>query len=138
MLGAGTACREYRAGQRHVKALLSAWRMGNPDRRSGVHGGRRGARGRPKTEWESLTATEHRVVKLAADGLTNSQIGDLLYISRRTVETDLCPYRKLGIRSRTELAAAATRGNGVTAEPALSSSSGPGALALRARRHTHR
>lgn len=53
-----------------------------------------------------LTATEQRVAELAAAGRTNDEIAASLFISRRTVEANLTRiYRKLGIRSRTELAA---------------------------------
>jgi DNA-binding CsgD family transcriptional regulator len=76
----------------------------------GIHRGRRGARQRPQLGWDSLTPTEHRVVDLAAEGLTNPQIGERLYISRRTVQTHLAHvFTKLGISSRTQLAAEATR-----------------------------
>jgi DNA-binding CsgD family transcriptional regulator len=50
------------------------------------------------------------VVDLVIDGLTNPQIGERLYISRRTVQTHLAHvFTKLGISSRTQLAAEATR-----------------------------
>lgn len=53
----------------------------------------------------ALTATEQRVADLAAAGRTNKQIAAELYLSERTVEANLTKvYRKLGIRSRTELA----------------------------------
>jgi DNA-binding NarL/FixJ family response regulator len=43
---------------------------------------------------------------LVADGLTNPQIGERLFISRRTVQTHLVHvFAKLGISSRTQLAA---------------------------------
>jgi DNA-binding NarL/FixJ family response regulator len=48
---------------------------------------------------------------MAADGLSNREIGQKLYLSNRTVGSHL--YRvfpKLGITSRTELAAALTVG----------------------------
>jgi DNA-binding CsgD family transcriptional regulator len=52
-----------------------------------------------------LTATEERVAALAADGLTNREIADRLFIGIKTVEGNLSRvYRKLGVRSRTELA----------------------------------
>jgi DNA-binding NarL/FixJ family response regulator len=55
----------------------------------------------------SLSATEHRAAELAAEGLTNNQIAAQLFISRRTVETNLDrAYRKLGIHSRAQLAVA--------------------------------
>ncbi|MFF5550363.1 helix-turn-helix transcriptional regulator [Streptomyces olivaceoviridis] len=52
----------------------------------------------------SLTATEVEIAMLAAEGLTNKQIGERLYLSHRTVGTHL--YRifpKLGITSRAAL-----------------------------------
>ena len=76
----------------------------------GIHRGRRGPRQRPQLGWDSLTPTEHRVVDLATEGLTNPQIGERLYVSRRTVQTHLAHvFTKLGISSRTQLAAEATR-----------------------------
>ena len=56
---------------------------------------------------ESLTASELRVCQLAADGLTNAEIAQALFVTRRTIETHLGnAYRKLEIKSRTELSAA--------------------------------
>ena len=47
---------------------------------------------------------------LVAEGLTNPQIGDRLFISRRTVQTHLAHvFQKLQMTSRSELAAAITR-----------------------------
>jgi DNA-binding CsgD family transcriptional regulator len=52
-----------------------------------------------------LTAQELRVARLAADGLTNREIGAQLLISPRTVGHHLANiYPKLGITSRAELA----------------------------------
>ena len=49
---------------------------------------------------------ESDVSRLAADGLTNPEIGARLYISRRTVETHLSHvFTKLGLNGRTHLAA---------------------------------
>ncbi|MGW5722928.1 helix-turn-helix transcriptional regulator [Amycolatopsis sp. NPDC003865] len=68
----------------------------------------RGARGRPSSGWGSLTPTELEVVKLAAEGCTNPEIGAKLFISRGTVKTHLAHvYAKLGIANRTELATVA-------------------------------
>ena len=51
-----------------------------------------------------LTETERRVAQLAATGLTNKEIGDRLFLAVKTVEANLARvYRKLGVRSRTEL-----------------------------------
>ncbi|MBS1895154.1 MAG: hypothetical protein JST59_27965 [Actinobacteria bacterium] len=56
---------------------------------------------------ESLTPSERRVATAAAGGATNREIGQALFISMRTVEMHLTnAYRKLGIKSRAELAAA--------------------------------
>lgn len=67
--------------------------------------GSRGTRRRPKWGWTSLTPTERRVVELVGDGLTNRQVGERLLMSPRTVQTHLAKvYRKLDLRSRTELA----------------------------------
>ncbi|MET8850372.1 LuxR C-terminal-related transcriptional regulator [Amycolatopsis sp. NPDC004625] len=65
----------------------------------------RGSRGRPSNGWASLTPTELQVVKLAAEGCTNPEIGTRLFMSRGTVKTHLAHvYAKLGIANRTELA----------------------------------
>ena len=75
---------------------------------------RRGAYKRPETGWESLTPSELEVVRLAAEGLTNPEIGQRLFISRRTVQTHLAhAFRKLDLSSRVELAAEAVRRGGV-------------------------
>ncbi|MDT0573839.1 LuxR family transcriptional regulator [Streptomyces sp. DSM 3412] len=55
----------------------------------------------------ALTAGERRIAELAAQNRTNAEIGELLHLARRTVETHLTStYRKLGIRRRSELGAA--------------------------------
>ena len=54
-----------------------------------------------------LTPTEARVAELVAVGSTNREVADALFVSVHTVEANLKRiYRKLGIRSRTELASA--------------------------------
>ena len=58
--------------------------------------------------WPALTEGEWRVVALAAQGHTNAEIADRLFLSRYTVETHLKHvFAKLGLRSRAELAAIA-------------------------------
>jgi len=50
------------------------------------------------------------VAALVADGLSNPQIGERLFISRRTVQTHLVHvFAKLDISSRAQLAAQAAR-----------------------------
>jgi DNA-binding CsgD family transcriptional regulator len=57
----------------------------------------------------ALTASERRVADLAADGQTNRDIAQTLYVTPKTVEVHLSnAYRKLGIGSRRELAGALT------------------------------
>lgn len=54
-----------------------------------------------------LTDAEHRLVLLVVQGLTNHDAAATLFVSVKTVESTLSRvYRKLGIRSRTQLAAA--------------------------------
>jgi class 3 adenylate cyclase/DNA-binding CsgD family transcriptional regulator len=53
---------------------------------------------------ESLTASERRVAKFAAEGLSNKDIAQTLFVTTKTVEVHLGNvYRKLGIGSRNEL-----------------------------------
>ena len=61
--------------------------------------------GRP-TSRVTLTPAEQRVAELAASGMTNRQVAAILFISSKTVESNLArAYRKLEIRSRAELGA---------------------------------
>jgi DNA-binding CsgD family transcriptional regulator len=70
----------------------------------------RGERKRPSRGWASLTPTELEIVRLAAAGLTNPQIGERMFIARGTVKVHLSHiFAKLDISSRTQLAAEATR-----------------------------
>ena len=79
-------------------------------RAAGIRRGRRGARGRPQIGWHSLTQTERTVTDLVAEGLSNPQIGERMYISRRTVQTHLAHiFAKLDISSRAQLAAEVIR-----------------------------
>ena len=60
-----------------------------------------------QTGVDALTASEHRIATLASTGLSNPEIAQTLFITRKTVEKHLAStFRKLGIASRTELAAA--------------------------------
>jgi DNA-binding NarL/FixJ family response regulator len=84
----------------------------------------RGPRARPPGGWESLTPTEVRVVELVAEGLTNPQIGERMFISKETVKTHLSHiFRRLEVHSRAELTARAVeRGRGLTLHPPRSPS----------------
>lgn len=70
--------------------------------------------GQARTELEALTGrqtaagladSERRIADLAAQGMTNREIAAALFVSEKTVEANLSRvYRRLGIRSRGELA----------------------------------
>jgi DNA-binding NarL/FixJ family response regulator len=65
---------------------------------------------RPSFGWNSLTPTEVKVVSIVAEGLTNRQIAERLFVSRRTVATHIeHVFQKLGHANRVELAADAVR-----------------------------
>lgn len=53
----------------------------------------------------ALTPTERRIAELVASGRSNPEIAATLYISVKTIEANLTRiYRKLGVRSRVDLA----------------------------------
>ena len=55
----------------------------------------------PVSGVEALTPSEVRVAELAAEGLTNREVAQSLFVSEKTVETHLGRvYRKLDIKSR--------------------------------------
>jgi DNA-binding CsgD family transcriptional regulator len=55
----------------------------------------------PASGVEALTPSEVRVAELAAEGLTNREVAQALFVSEKTVETHLGRvYRKLDIKSR--------------------------------------
>ena len=61
-------------------------------------GGRAPSRG-------DLTPSEQRIAKLVGEGKTNKEVAAILVVADRTVESALTQiYRKLDVRSRTELA----------------------------------
>jgi DNA-binding CsgD family transcriptional regulator len=77
------------------------------DARLRVHGVRRGPRGirrRPTSGWEALTPAEQRVVELVAQGRSNPDIANELFLSRRTVQTHVSNVlTKLNLSSRLEI-----------------------------------
>jgi DNA-binding NarL/FixJ family response regulator len=65
------------------------------------------ARRRVPEAWAELTPQELQIAQLAAQGLSNKEIGERLFISSRTVGTHLYHlFPKLGISSRAELGSA--------------------------------
>ena len=58
----------------------------------------------PASALADLTAQQQQIVRLAANGLSNREIGEQLYLSPRTVGSHLYNvYPKLGISSRHQL-----------------------------------
>jgi DNA-binding CsgD family transcriptional regulator len=69
------------------------------------------SRRRAPEAWDQLTPQELQIAQLAAEGLSNREIGQQLYLSHRTVGTHL--YRifpKLGVSSRSQLRSALAGG----------------------------
>jgi DNA-binding CsgD family transcriptional regulator len=68
---------------------------------------------RPPFGWESVTDTERSVIELVAQGLTNRQVGQQLFVSAYTVDAHLrAIFRKLDVRSRVELTRVALEHDG--------------------------
>ena len=68
---------------------------------------------------DALTPTEQRVAELVAAGGTYREVADALFISPKTVQWNLSKiYRKLGIRSRSQLAASLAAAHGDESTPA--------------------
>jgi DNA-binding CsgD family transcriptional regulator len=70
----------------------------------------RGERQRPQIGWASLTPVERDVVRLVAEGHTNTEIGQRLFMSVNTVKKHLSRvYSKLDVDGRADLAAQVAR-----------------------------
>ena len=104
---------ESRAPLREARALfdaIGATSWGDQARSELRASGERSRRHVPEAR-DDLTAQELQIAQLAAEGLSNREIGQRLFLSHRTVSTHL--YRvfpKLGITSRAELSAALAPG----------------------------
>jgi DNA-binding CsgD family transcriptional regulator len=80
-------------------------------RAGGLRLGVRGPRRRPASGWAALTDTEAEVARLVAARLSNPEIAEQMFLSRRTVGHHVSHVlAKLHMTSRVELAAAAARG----------------------------
>ena len=70
----------------------------------------RGERQRPQIGWASLTPVEREVVRLVAEGCTNAEIGQRLFMSVNTVKKHLTHvYAKVDVDGRANLAAEVAR-----------------------------
>jgi DNA-binding CsgD family transcriptional regulator len=66
-----------------------------------------GGRERPSQDDDALTGQEERIARAAASGATTREVAAQLFLSPKTVEWHLGRvYRKLGVRSRSDLAQA--------------------------------
>ncbi len=91
-LDLATSCGALAISRRAREELIAAGAKPRRERISGV---------------EALTASELRVAQLAAQGLTNRQIAQALFITMRTVSAHLGhAYAKLDITDRAQLPAA--------------------------------
>src|SRR5579884_2740483 len=91
-----------------LEQALTIFEAADADRwaeRTRVELGRIGGRRAPASG--TLSATERAIASQVAAGRTNREVADALHLSARTVEWNLSKvYRRLGVRSRTELARA--------------------------------
>ncbi|TDV42214.1 helix-turn-helix transcriptional regulator [Actinophytocola oryzae] len=70
----------------------------------GIRRGPRSLRRRATSGWDALTPAETRVARLVARGMSNPDIADELFLSRRTVQTHVSNIlAKLALRSRVEI-----------------------------------
>ncbi len=93
-----------RRSRRVRRTGLRAW--GDRARRELRASGESSRRRVPEAR-DRLTAEELQIAQLAAEGLTNREIGQRLYLSHRTVGTHLYrTFLRLGITARSELRAA--------------------------------
>ena len=109
--GDDTAARTaYLAAIDIYSALGATWDIIRADARLRQHNIRRGTRGirhRPTTGWDGLTATEQKIARLIAEGLSNPDIASHMFLSRNTVQTHVSHIlSKLSARSRVEIARA--------------------------------
>ena len=115
--GERSAAREVLRRAHALAAECGATRLANRARDELSRSGARLIR-EPASGVEALTPSEVRVAELAAEGLTNREVAQALFVSEKTVETHLGRvYRKLDIKSRHALPAALAERQQTTAEP---------------------
>ncbi len=95
------AIREVAAGHRYLSPPIS-------ERAVELYGRRLGQM--PEDPYDTLTRREREVLQLAAEGYTNAQISEKLFVSTRTTETHRANLmRKLGLQNQSELIRFAVR-----------------------------
>lgn len=73
------------------------------------------ASGRLPEGWDALTVIEMAVVRAVERGLTNAEVAEALHLSVNTIKTHLKRiFRKLSVRTRSELAALAATDTALT------------------------
>jgi DNA-binding NarL/FixJ family response regulator len=93
-----------------LEAVWDAGRAASRMRSLGMRRGSRGSRRRPTNGWDSLTRSELAVVELVAQGLSNPEVAERLFLSRTTVKAHVSKaLTKLAMSSRVELAREAVR-----------------------------
>ena len=98
--GERSAARDVLRRAHALAAECGATRLSNRARDELSRSGARLIR-EPVSGLEALTPSEVRVAELAAEGLTNREVAQALFVSEKTVETHLGRvYRKLDIKSR--------------------------------------
>jgi len=98
--GERSAAREVLRRAHALAAECGATRLASRARDELARSGARLIR-EPASGVEALTPSEVRVAELAAEGLTNREVAQALFVSEKTVETHLGRvYRKLDIKSR--------------------------------------
>ena len=94
--------RDARATLEDARGAFAALGAALWEERAAAELGRIGGR---RASGAELTPAEERVAALVAEGRTNKQVAAALFLTERTVEFHLThAYRKLGVRSRAELA----------------------------------
>ena len=96
--------RRWRAARTHLERACSTFeRLGAPP--WAARAARELARVRPQPSATDLSPTEERVARMAAAGMSNREIADILFLSLKTIESNLTRvYLKLGVQRRSALA----------------------------------
>ena len=93
------------AGYGQTGAVRDVARVRRRLRQLGIRRRSRAAGRRPVAGWSGLTPAEQATSNLVAQGLSNQQVAEQMYVSAHTVAYHLRNvFRKLGISSRVELA----------------------------------